>query len=170
MAKAAPGRGANTPLYPIVLSRMTIDTVWQKWVRWAILHWIPRFATENVNKVDILRNLINSNCILLLSMYTLIILTMRLCTQRNSCPKWRACVWGMCVHARAHAGVLVCLCVRACVCVRALSRNGEEYFIKFLGPHPDPDSDHLRERASHGYNTYCVKQSRHSERTSEPLV
>ena len=29
----------------------------------------------------------NSTCMLFLSMYTLIILTMRLCEQRNSCPK-----------------------------------------------------------------------------------
>ena len=41
---------------------------------------IPRFAKVNVNKGDI-----NSTCMLFLSMYTLITLTMRLSAQRNSC-------------------------------------------------------------------------------------
>ena len=42
----------------------------------------------NVNKFDIcLRNRINSTCMLFLSMYAFIILTMRLCAQCNSCPK-----------------------------------------------------------------------------------
>ncbi len=46
-------------------------------------HRVPR--NVNVNKVNIfLRNRINSNGMLFLSMYTFI---MRLCAQRNSCPK-----------------------------------------------------------------------------------
>ena len=46
------------------------------------------FKVSNVNKVDIfVQNRINSTCMLFLSMYTFIILTMRLCAQANSCPK-----------------------------------------------------------------------------------
>ena len=35
-----------------------------------IVHWIPRFAKVNVNKVNCSRNRINSTCMLFLSMYT----------------------------------------------------------------------------------------------------
>ena len=48
---------------------------------------ISCFAKVNVNKVDFLWNRINSTFMLFLSMYTFIILTMRLCAQRNSCQK-----------------------------------------------------------------------------------
>ena len=48
----------------------------------------PRFAKVNVNKGEIfLRNRMNPTCMLFLSMHTLIIFTMRLCAQRNSCPE-----------------------------------------------------------------------------------
>ena len=49
---------------------------------------ITRFAKVNVCKGDLfLRNRINSTCMLFFSMYTLIMLTIRLCAHRNSCPK-----------------------------------------------------------------------------------
>ena len=38
-----------------------------------------------------LRNRINSTCMFFLSMYIFIIFTMRLCAQRNSCPKRTEC-------------------------------------------------------------------------------
>ena len=42
----------------------------------------------NVNRGDIfLRNHINLTCMLFLSMFTLILLRMCLCAQRNSCPE-----------------------------------------------------------------------------------
>ena len=49
---------------------------------------IPRFAKVNVNKGDIfLQNRINSTCMLFLSMYALILLTICLSAQRNCCLK-----------------------------------------------------------------------------------
>ena len=45
--------------------------------------WIPRFAKVNLNKGDIFDGIV----LIQLSMYTFIVLTMRLCAQRNSCPK-----------------------------------------------------------------------------------
>ena len=44
-------------------------------------------ATCHGQLKQFLRNRITSTCMFFLSMYTFIILTMRLCAQRNSCPK-----------------------------------------------------------------------------------
>ena len=46
------------------------------------------FKVSNVNKIAIfLRNRINSTCMLFLVVYTFVIVTMRLCGQRNTSPK-----------------------------------------------------------------------------------
>ena len=48
-----------------------------------------------------LRNRINSTCMFFLSMHTFIILTMRLCAQRNSCPKRTECSEDL-IHTNTH--------------------------------------------------------------------